>query len=202
MRLRLLAIAPAGLLLVGLAVRPVAAQYGGRWRARAAAQRRANGMGRPNAGRPSVRSMESLPPKWVEKLQDMPPAEQERFLRNNERFRNLPPRRQEQIRRNLQRWNSLTPEQKQAARGAEEALERMTPEQREYVRNTLLPEWQALPMDRRQVIRRHLAILGRMSPSTQQAALNDPKFMQGLSSNEQDMLRSLNSLRNPNLPER
>lgn len=202
MRLKLLTIAPAALLLAGLAAQPASAQWGGRWRARAAAQRRGNGMGRPNAGRPNLRGMEGLPPKWVERLQDMPPGEQQRFLQNNQRFRNLPPQRQEQIRQNLERWNRLTPEQKQTARSAEEALERMTPEQRAYVRNTLLPKWQALPMDRRQAIRRHLAILSRMSPSTQQAALNDPKFMDGLSPDEQDILRNLNSLRDPGAPEK
>lgn len=206
MRLKFLAIAPALLLLSGLAAGPASAQYGGRWRMRAVAQRRPNGagrpngMGRPNMGKPNVRSMEGLPSKWVQKLQDMPPAQQERFLQNNQRFRNLPPQRQQQIRQNLQRWNNLTPEQRQAARSAEDALERMTPQQRAYVRNTLLPKWQALPMDRRQVIRGHLAILSKMSPSTQQAALNDPKFMQGLSPDEQDMLRNLNSLRNPDAP--
>lgn len=198
MRLKLFAIAPAVLLLTGLGAQPASAQLGARWRARreVAAQRRGNGMRRPN-----LRGMEGLPPRWVEKLQDMPPAEQEKFLQNNERFRNLPPQRQEQIRRNLERWNNLTPEQKQAARNAETALERMTPAQREYVRRTLLPKWQALPMDRRQAIRRHLAILSKMSPATQQAALNDPKFMQGLSPDEQDMLRNLNSLRNSGSPE-
>ncbi|MGA9884701.1 MAG: DUF3106 domain-containing protein [Candidatus Acidiferrales bacterium] len=197
MKLRLFAVAPAVLLLSGLAAQPASAQIGARWRVRreAAAQRRANGMGKPN-----IRGMEGLPSKWVEKLQDMPPAQQQRFLRNNERFHNLPPKRQEQIRRNLERWNSLTPEQKQTARSAETALERMTPEQRAYVRNTLLPKWQALPMDRRKVIRRHLSILSKMSPSTQQAALNDPKFMQGLSPDEQDMLRNLNSLRDTSAP--
>lgn len=199
MRLRLFAIAPAALLVLGFAAEPASAQIG--WRIRAsAAQRRPNGMNRPNAGKPNVRGMEGLPPKWIEKLQDMPPVEQERFLENNQRFRNLPPQRQEQIRRNLQRWDNLTPDQKQAARSAEEALERMTPQQRAYVRDTLLPKWQALPMARRQVIRRHLAILSKMSPATQQAALNDPKFMEGLSPDEQEMLRSLNSLRNPDSP--
>ncbi|HVB87651.1 MAG TPA: DUF3106 domain-containing protein [Candidatus Dormibacteraeota bacterium] len=199
MLLKLYVIAPALLLLAGLAAQPASAQAGERWPARseAVAQRRAQ-MNR--ARRPNVRVMEGLPPKWLEKLREMPPAQQQRFLQNNERFRNLPPQRQEQIRRNLERWNNLSPEQKQAARNAEEALERMTPQQRAYVRNTLLPKWQALPMNRRQVIRRHLAMLSRMGPSTQQAALNDPRFMAGLSPDEQDILRSLNSLRNPAPP--
>jgi Protein of unknown function (DUF3106) len=202
-RLRFPVIATALLLLTGLAARPASAQVGARWRARrearreAAEQRRAarNGTREPNA-----RNMEGLPPKWVESLQDMSPQEQERFLQNNERFRNLPPQRQEQIRRNLERWNNLTPEQKQAARNAETALERMTPEQRAYVRNTLLPKWQALPPDRRRAIVGHLAMLRKMSPATQQDALDDPKFMEGLSPDEQTMLRNLNSLRNPNPP--
>ncbi len=203
MRLRLFATATALLLLAGLAAQPASAQLGARWRERREARREATAQHRAErdgARRPNMRAMEGLPPKWVRKLQDMPPAEQERFLQNNERFRNLPPERQAQIRRNLERWNSLTPEQKQAARNAEAALERMTPEQREYVRNTLLPKWQALPLDRRLVIRRHLALLSRMSPATQQAALHDPRFLRGLSPDEREMLRNLNSLRDPHPP--
>jgi hypothetical protein len=73
----------------------------------------------------------------------------------------------------------------------------MTPEQRQYVRNTLLPKWQAMPPERRQAINRHLAMLRNMSPATQEAALNDPRFTEGLSPDEQSMLRELNSLRNP-----
>ena len=184
-------------LLTGLAAQPASAQGPlaklKERRAEAAAQRQA----RNEAGRPNARALEGLPPKWVENLRDMPPGEQERFMQNNERFRNLPPQRQEQIRQNLQRWNNLTPEQKQAARDAETALERMTPEQRQYVRNTLLPKWQSMPQDRRQAISRHLAMLRNMGPATQEAALNDPRFMQGLSPDEQSMLRDLNSLRNP-----
>src|SRR6476661_3116279 len=46
-------------------------------------------------GRPTnLRQMEALPPKFVEKLQDMSPEKQERFLQNNERFRNMSPERQ------------------------------------------------------------------------------------------------------------
>lgn len=203
MRLRLFAIATALLLLAGLAAQPASAQLGERWRERrearreAVAQRRAE---RDGARRPNMRAMEGLPPKWVRKLQDMTPAEQEHFLQNNERFRNLPPRRQAEIRRNLRRWNSLTPEQKRAARNAEAVLERMTPQQRAYVRDTLLPKWQALPRGRRLVIRRRLAILGRMSPATQQEALHDPRFLRGLSPDEREILRDLNSLRNPQPP--
>jgi len=148
-------------------------------------------------GQPNMRTMEGLPPVWIQRLREMPADQQERFLQNNAKFRQLPPERQAQIRQNLDRWNKLSPEQKQDAISREQVLERMTPEQRQYIRNTLLPRWQTMPQDRRQVINRHLAMLRNMSPATQQAALNDPRFVGGLSPDEQAMLRDLNSLRNP-----
>jgi hypothetical protein len=183
---------------MGLAAQPVRAQNGERmrvWQERREAHREANANGQK--GKPNARAMEGLPPKWVEQLRDMPPEEQQRFMQNNEQFQHLPPERQDQIRQNLQRWDNLSPEQKQRAREGEAALERMTPEQRQYVRNTLLPKWQAMPLERRQAMNRHLAMLRNMSPATQEAALNDQRFMQGLNPDEQSMLRELNSLRNP-----
>ena len=191
------------LLAAGFAAQAVSAQNGERvreWRARQQARREAAAEARANGGakgQPNERAMEGLPPKWVDRLRDMPPEQQQRFLENNEQFQHLPPQRQQQIRQNLEKWNQLSPEQKQAAREREAALERMTPEQRDYVTHTLLPKWQAMPQERRQVINRHLAMLRNMSPATQQAALNDPRFVQGLSPDEQSMLRDLNSLRNP-----
>jgi Protein of unknown function (DUF3106) len=194
---RVLHVAPVVLLVLGVAASPGFAQNGQRLRP-AQAQRPAakQGAGHGN-GQPNARAMAGLPPKWIEKLRDMPPDQQQRFLENNQQFQRLSPERQEQIRRNLERWNHLTPEQKQQTVAAEQAFERMTPEQRQYVRNVLLPKWQAMPQPRRQVINRHLAMLRNMSPATQQAALNDPRFVQGLSPDEQSMLRELNSLRNP-----
>jgi Protein of unknown function (DUF3106) len=194
---RLANVAPMVLLVLGLAAPPAFAQNGQRlrqWRAQrqAVKQPAARGNGQPNA-----RAMAGLPPKWIEKLQDMPPDQQQRFLENNQQFQHFSPERQEQIRRNLERWNKLTPEQKEQARIAEQAFERMTPQQRQYVRNVLLPKWQAMPQQRRQLINGHLKMLRNMSPATQQAALDDPKFVEGLSPDEQSMLRELNSLRNP-----
>jgi hypothetical protein len=195
------------LLMVFLA-QTASAQDGERmreWQARqearreAAAQRRANGGGAAK-GQPNERAMEGLPPKWVDRVRDMPPEQQQQFFENNAQFRQLPPARQEQIRQNLEKWNRLSPEEKDAVRQREQFLDNLPPEQREYVRNTLLPKWQGLPQPRRQAINQHLAMLRNMSPSTQQAALNDPKFTQGLSPDEQSMLRGLNSLRNPPTP--
>jgi hypothetical protein len=190
-------------LMLGLAAQTAPAQNGQRMRERQAQRQEARRERAATAaaggakGQPGERAIEGLPPVWVQKLRDMPPEQQQRFLENNEQFKRLAPERQEQIRRNLDNWNKLPPEEKQATVEREQVLERMTPEQRAYVRDTLLPKWQGMPQDRRQVINRHLATLRNMSPATQQAALSDPKFMQGLSPDEQSMLRDLNSLRNP-----
>lgn len=146
---------------------------------------------------PNLRAMAGLPPKWIENLRDMSPEEQQRFLQNNRLFQNLAPERQAQVRKNLENWNKLTPEQRDALRERAEVLERMTPSQRMYLRNTLLPKWQSMPPDRRQAINGRLRILQTMGPAAQEAALNDSKFMQGLSPDEQSMVRDLNSLRNP-----
>jgi hypothetical protein len=146
---------------------------------------------------PNGRAMAGLPPKWVEKLQQMPPEERERFMRNNARFQNLPPDRQQQIRRRLQQYDRLTPEQQSAITHREQVFRSMTPAQREHVRNDLAPRWQQLPQDRRQVIKSRLQALSNMPEAQRQQLLNDPKFMQGLTPNEQDLLRNLNGLRNP-----
>jgi hypothetical protein len=148
-------------------------------------------------GQPNLRGIAGLPPKWVENLREMPPQEQERFMQNNRVFQNLPPERQAQIRKNLESWNRLSPEEREAIRGRAQILERMTPEQRQYVRTALLPKWQAMAPERRQAINGRLRILQTMGPAAEQAALADPKFMQGLSPDEQSMLRDLNSFRNP-----
>jgi hypothetical protein len=161
-----------------------------------------NGEAKPNnggavRGQANLRGIAGLPPKWVENLREMPPEQQERFMQNNRVFQNLPPQRQDQIRKNLEKWNQLSPEERDAIRERAQILERMTPEQRQYLRNTLLPRWQEMPQERRQAINGRLRILQTMGPGAQQAALADPKFMQGLSSDEQSMLRELNSFRSP-----
>jgi hypothetical protein len=144
---------------------------------------------------PPERRMMGLPPKWVERLQDMPPQQQERFMRNNERFNSLPPEQQDQIRRRLQVWNNLSPQQQEEIREREQVWEQLTPVQQDYVRNVLQPRWQALPPMRKAVILQHLRALNNLSDADREARLSDPAFNQGLSPDEQRMLRDLAHLR-------
>ena len=146
------------------------------------------------------RGLAGLPPKWVDRLRDMSPEEQERFMRNNQRFQNLPPQRQSQIRKNLQMWNRLSPTERNAIRDRERIWEQMSPEQRQYVRNVLVPKWQSMPPERRQLINGRLHVLQGMTTQQAADAMKDPQFLRGLSPDEQSMLRDVYSLRNPPLP--
>jgi hypothetical protein len=139
-----------------------------------------------------------LPPGAVQRLRDMSPEQQERFLRNNQRFQSLPPQQQARIRQNLQRWNNLSPAEKDRLSHAERNWESLSPEQRQVFKNQVLPKWQQMTPERRQLVIGRLHTLQGMTPAQRDAALKDPRFMQGLTPDEQDVLRDLNSPRNPN----
>jgi len=206
----------AAVLLAGMvslpasAQRPSAWQYGGdrpvfreiaqqnlNKRAQARAQARANANAARPQGQANLRNMAALPPKWVEQIRDMSPEQQERFMQNNQRFQSLPTQRQQQIRQNLQKWNNLSPTERGAIREREQVLEGLSPEQRQHLQTEILPKWQQMTPDRRQVINGRLHTLHSMPPEDREAALNNPRFMQGLSPDEQSVLRDLSSLRNP-----
>ena len=163
------------------------------------AERRAErnrALGRAGAARqPNPRQLMGLPPRWLERVQEMSPEQQERFLANNERFKSLPPERQAQIRKRLQQWNSLTPQQRMELRERERVWDQMSPEEKRHVREELLPKWRQLPPQRRQAILAHLRELRGLSEEQRTAQLNDPKFLEGLSPDEQGMLRDLSNVR-------
>ncbi len=147
------------------------------------------------------RAMAGMPPRWMERLREMPPEEQERFMNNNERFQQLPLERQAQIRKRLQHWNSLAPEQRAEVRKREEVWRQMSPEQQRHVREDLLPKWQQLPPERRQAILRRLSALRNLSESERVAKLNDSAFLQGLNPEDRGTLRELAGLRVGTPPE-
>ncbi len=191
------------ILLAALAAGPALAQGGHDQRREKRRERRrdtvrppANRQGeiRPGPGRGEPggeRAALGLPPRWMERLREMSPQEQERFLNNNERFRSMPPERQAEVRRRLQEWNSLTPEQRQAVREREHVWEQITPEQRRHIRETIFPKWQRLEPERRRALMQRLHVLQNLSEPERTARLNDERFLQGLSPEERAMLRDL-----------
>ena len=152
-------------------------------------------------GAPAFRR-EAMPPRWMERLRQMPPEQQERFMTNNERFRMLPTERQAEIRENLRRWNGLGPEQQRAFREREEVWQRMSPDQRRHVREEIMPRWQQLEPARRQALMRRLRVLRDLNEEQRAARLADEGFMTGLSAEDQELLRELSRLRIGPPPER
>jgi hypothetical protein len=154
-------------------------------------------------GQGNARQMLGLPPRWVENLQDMSPQQQERFMKNNERFKTMSPEQQAQIRQRLQHWNSLSPQQRIQFRQQARALEEMTPQERQYVRQQLMPTWQNMPPARRMFMVQHVRQLDGVSEADRAARLNDQTFLAGLTPEEREMLPYLYRLRvglGPELP--
>jgi hypothetical protein len=135
-----------------------------------------------------------LPPGWIEQLQEMSPADQERFFRNNARFRTLPPQRQALIRRRLRAWNNLSEEQREALLERQQIWEQLPLEQRQQVRESLLPRWQSLPFRSRQVILGKLRELRGLDDEDREAKLSDESFLENMSIEERQLLRDLSNL--------
>lgn len=149
----------------------------------------------PANPKPGERRMLAMPPAWVDRLRQMTPQQQERFFNNNQRFLALPPQRQAQIRQQMQQWNRLSPQQRQTLLNRQQVWDRLTPQQQGYVRDTLLPQWQATPPVRRQAILGKLRQLRGLDESQRTAKLNDDAFLDGLNPQDRQMLRDLSNLR-------
>lgn len=135
-----------------------------------------------------------VPPRWMERLRDMSPQQQDRFFQNNQKFNGLPPQQQDRVRRNLQQWNSLTPQQRMDMRDREQVWNRMTPEQRAHVRNDVLPKWQQMPTERKRVVQQKLRVLQNMPESARNSRLSDPNFTRGMSEEDKSLLKDLSHL--------
>ena len=132
-----------------------------------------------------------MPPQWLDRLHQMSPQDQERFMNNNQRFRNLPPERQTEIRDRLRRWNAMTPEQRRRIVEIDKNLRNLPPEERLRLREEVIPKLQQMDPLRRQAIMRRVRALEGMSEEERAARLKDETFLQGLSAEEKAMLHDV-----------
>jgi hypothetical protein len=170
----------------------------------AAAQLLASGVAAPAQQRPLPRVQAvptapqnrptALPPGWMEQLQELTPAEQERFLLNNARFRRLSPQQKTVIRRRLLAWNNLSDEQREALLERQQIWEQMPLEQRHRVRESLLPQWQRLPFQSRQRVLGKLRQLRGLDQLERDAKLRDEQFLKDINTRDRQLLRELSSL--------
>ena len=105
------------------------------------------------------------------------------------------------MRGNLQHWNSLTPQQRMDMRDREQVWAKMTSEQRAHVRDDVLPKWQQMPAERKQIIQQKLRVLQNMPESARNERLRDPKFTRGMNDEDKSMLRDLSHVHVGGAPE-
>lgn len=134
---------------------------------------------------------------FLDRLRQMSPDDQRRFLEGNPRFRRMPGDRQQQIRENLRRWNAMSSEQKQDLIHRERVWQQMTLDQRQRVRQEILPRWQNMEAPRRQAIMRRLGVLRPLSEEEREAKLKDEAFLAGLNAEEREVLHTVAKLRLP-----
>jgi hypothetical protein len=136
------------------------------------------------------------PPEWMDQLKNLPPEEQEKVLRNSERFQELPKERQEQLIQRLHRFQELPPDQKDMIMQRFGAFNRLSPEQRQKTRE-LLPRWRGLPQDRRDALQDEFRKMRGMTPDEREKYLSGREMDSRFSSDERDLLKQLNSLEPP-----
>ena len=142
----------------------------------------------PGAAAPAPQAG-NIPPGVMNRLQQMPPEERDRWLQNNKAFQSLPADKQAAIRKNFKDWDKLPPEKKANYNQNAGALANMTPEQRDNLRTQVMPQWRTMTPDRRQEIRQRLNSLNGLSDAERNQKLNDPNFYQGLSPQEHNVLK-------------
>lgn len=166
-------------------------------------QRQATPQPPPKADRSGARPFEprregrgqNIPPDWENRLRQMSPEEQDRWFNNNRRFPSLSPERQRELRERLHVWNSLNADQRRAILERERVWRDMSPQQRQRIRQEIFPRWQQLPQDRKQGLLRRLRVLRDLPEDQRRARLADPRFIEGLSDNERELLDELSRLR-------
>ena len=134
----------------------------------------------PNRVPPPKPERMERPPHPLDRWSSMPPRQRDAALSR------LPAEKADNIRNRLAKWDAMTPEQKQRARDyfVKPANEKQII--RDHAR------WmQALPQERRPVIRREVQSLQSLSPEARQAEMESPSFSKRFSEEERDRIGKL-----------
>ena len=127
-------------------------------------------------------------------FQSLPPQAQQRFRQRLEQFRNRPPEEQQRVLDRLQRFSELPPEEQDLLRQRAQRFAEMNPQQRQQARR-LFAAWRELPPERRQLLMERLRRLQESPAEARRGILEDPKFLEPLDAQEQQLLRGLWELR-------
>lgn len=127
---------------------------------------------------------------WLQKHQNMNPADQQNALRREPGFSRLSPDTQQRLVERLQKLNSLPPVQRQRTLSRMEAMERLSPPQRDEVRRSA-QQLGALPPDRQRMVRKAFRDLRDIPGDQRSPVLNSPGFQNQFSPGERNILGTL-----------
>jgi len=145
---------------------------------------------RPGLGRPRIQGHAG---DWLRRYKDLPPAEQERALRNDPGFRLLPPAQQQLLRQRLRHFSSLPPQQQARMLNRMEIWEHLTPAQKQQARQ-IWGQMQQLPPDRRRMVTTAVRDLRSMPPDQRERTINSPDYRSRFSDQEREMMRGATRL--------
>jgi hypothetical protein len=126
---------------------------------------------------------------WLRRYKDVPPAEQERALKNDPAFQRLSPEKQQQLRQRLQHFSSLPPQQQLRMLNRQETWEHLTPQQKDQVR-----QMQQLPPDRRRMVMTAARHLASMPQQQRDQVMASDRFKKMFSDQEREMVRGATTL--------
>jgi len=148
---------------------------------------------RPPSARPPGHVPRGHAGDWLRRYKDLPPAEQERALRNDPSFQRLPPERQQALRQRLQHFSSLPPQQQLRMLNRMETWEHLTPAQKTQARQ-IFGQMRQLPPARQRMVITAVHDLRGMPPAQREQIINSPRFRSMFSDQERDMMRAATRL--------
>lgn len=128
--------------------------------------------------------------EWMEAHRNLPVADQQRALENEQGFHNLPAEEQQKLHQQLQRLNNMSPQDRQKRLQENEQMERLAPPQRQQVRSAMAQVGQ-LPEDRRHAVSRAFYQVRDMPPAQRQSYMNSPQFRSQFNEQERGAINGL-----------
>lgn len=152
---------------------------------------------KPPAANPSPRFRMNGPGPhqgdWLRQFSNLPPAQQEKQLRNDPMFRSLSPDKQQHLLDRLRNFNSLSPDKKQKILNRMETYEHLPPEKQAQARS-LFQQYQGLPPDQKSQVSQEYRKLRQMTPEQRTQYFNSDEFHSNLNDQQRNLLRGMAEL--------
>jgi hypothetical protein len=134
---------------------------------------------------------------WLRKNFNLPPAEQERALENDEQFKQLSPQDRERLKQRLSRFNSLPPQEKQRWLNRMAWFDHLSPEQRAKA-NQVHQQMQSIAPQRRQAMYQALAGMRNLTPDQRQKMIDSDQVKNQFSEQERQAMHGISDIGLPN----